>query len=352
MIIGQEFEPELLNSKQMGCVSFTQQYFKNGKLSSKNFSKAMLAAEQKLESIATKYRKKGWDIALGSSGTIKAIQEVLIGLGFEDGLITAKRLSKLIDTLNEFASIDDIQLAGLTDERKPVFAAGVAILAAIFQALKIDQMFFSDGALREGLLYEMEERFARSDIRMRTTENLAQKHRVDLEHAARVKGHAREMLEQVHSELGIKKKSELFDLLEWAALLHEVGLSINLRSFHRHSFYILLHSTLQGFNREQQLVLATLARFQRKALRLNELPEFNLYKQSDVLSLIKILRLSIVLNGQRNDDPLPDITLSIKGDEWMLTCTDEAWLDNNKLLHADLLEEQDRWASAKWTLTF
>ncbi|MBJ6962343.1 Ppx/GppA phosphatase family protein, partial [Vibrio cholerae] len=88
-------------------------------------------AEQKLESIATKYRKKGWDIALGSSGTIKAIQEVLIGLGFDDGLITAKRLSKLIDTLNEFASIDDIQLAGLTDERKPVFAAGVAILAAI-----------------------------------------------------------------------------------------------------------------------------------------------------------------------------------------------------------------------------
>ncbi|MCV5747107.1 exopolyphosphatase, partial [Escherichia coli] len=77
------------------------------------------------------------------SGTIKAIQEVLIGLGFEDGLITAKRLSKLIDTLNEFASIDDIQLTGLTDERKPVFAAGVAILAAIFQALKIDQMFFS-----------------------------------------------------------------------------------------------------------------------------------------------------------------------------------------------------------------
>ena len=99
------------------------------------------------------------------------------------------------------------------------------------------------------------------------------------------------------SELGIKKKSELFDLLEWAALLHEVGLSINLRSFHRHSFYILLHSTLQGFNREQQLVLATLARFQRKALKLQELPDFNLYKQSDVISLIKILRLSIPISA-------------------------------------------------------
>ncbi|MDF4871560.1 exopolyphosphatase, partial [Vibrio parahaemolyticus] len=110
--------------------------------------------------------------------------------------------------------------------------------------------------------------------------------------------------------------------------------------------------TLQGFNREQQLVLATLARFQRKALKLQELPDFNLYKQSDVISLIKILRLSIVLNGQRNEDPLPDITLSIKNDEWILTCTDEAWLENNKLLHADLQEEQERWDSAKWTLTF
>ncbi|MEX3072302.1 exopolyphosphatase [Vibrio alginolyticus] len=352
MIIGQEFEPELLNSKQMGCVSFTDQFFKNGKLSRKNFTKAMLAAEQKLESIASKYRKKGWDIALGSSGTIKAIQEVLVGLGFEDGLITAKRLDKLIETLCEFDSIDDIQLDGLTDDRKPVFAAGVAILAAIFEDLRIDQMFFSDGALREGLLYEMEERFARSDIRMRTTENLAQKHRVDLEHAARVKDQAREMLDQVHSELGIKKKSDLFDLLEWGALLHEVGLSINLRSFHRHSFYILFHSTLQGFNREQQLVLATLARFQRKGIKLTELPEFNLYKQSDILSLIKILRLSIVLNGQRNDEPLPEITLSVKDDEWKLTCTDKEWLENNKLLNADLQEEQLRWENAKWILTF
>jgi len=352
MIIGQEFEPELLNSKQMGCVSFTEQFFNNGKLSSKNFSKAILAAEQRMESIASKYRKKGWDIALGSSGTIKAIREVLIGLGYEDGLVTNKRLGKLIDTLCEFDSIDDIELVGLSDERKPVFAAGVAILSAIFQSLKINQMFFSDGALREGLLYEMEERFARSDIRMRTTENLAKQHRVDIEHAARVKGHAREMLSNVRAELGIKKKSELFDLLEWAALLHEVGLSISLRGFHRHSFYILLHSNLPGFNREQQLVLATLARFQRKSLKLSELPEFNLYKESDIINLIKILRLAIVVNGQRNDDPLPELTLSIQEDKWALTCAEQDWLENNKLLDADLQEEQQRWESAGWVLSF
>lgn len=217
MIIGKGFEAELLNSKQMGCVNFTERYFANGKLSRKNFAQAIVASEQKLESIASKYRKKGWQMAFGSSGTIKAIHEVLIGQGHEDGLITFERLSKLIEKLCEWDSIDDLQLPGLTDDRKPVFAAGVAILSAIFHGLNIKEMHFSDGALREGLLYEMEDRFKYSDIRLRTTENLAAKHLVDLEHAAKVKGHAREFLAQVANELGLPEGSELCDLLEWGA---------------------------------------------------------------------------------------------------------------------------------------
>ncbi|BCN23327.1 hypothetical protein VYA_05190 [Vibrio alfacsensis] len=141
-------------------------------------------------------------------------------------------------------------------------------------------------------------------------------------------------------------------MLEWAALLHEVGLSISLRGFHRHSFYILLHSNLPGFNREQQLLLATLARFQRKSLKLNELPEFNLYKQTDIINLIKVLRLSIVVNGQRSEEPLPELTLSVLDDEWRLTCSEDNWLEQNKLLGADLEEEQLRWNNVGWQLTF
>ena len=136
-------------------MSYTHQHFANGKLSKKNFAQAILAAEQKLESMASKYRKKGWQSAFGSSGTIKAIHEVLIGLGDEDGIITPDRLNKLIDKLCEWNKIDDIELPTLTDDRKPVFAAGVAILSAIYKDLHIKEMHFSDGALREGLLYEM-----------------------------------------------------------------------------------------------------------------------------------------------------------------------------------------------------
>lgn len=350
LIIGNDFEPELLNSKQMGCVNFTSRFFANGKITKKNINKAITACEQKLESIASSYRKKGWQIAYGSSGSIKAIREVLIGIGFEDGLITLNRLNTLIEMLCSFDSIDDIQLQGLSDERKQVFTAGVAILTAIFQTLKLSEMHYSDGALREGLLYEMESGFARSDLRMRTTENLAKKHLVDLEHAARVKGLASELLEQTHKALGIKRDSELANLLQWAALLHEVGLSISLRGFHRHTAYILQHTNMPGFNSEQQLLLASLTRYQRKSLKLTELPDFHLYSREQVINLIRLLRLAILINGQRNDDPLPEFTLEVNHDHWSLKGKEKDWLENNKLLSADLQSEQERWSQVNWKL--
>ena len=364
MIIGVGFEPQLLNSKQLGCVSYTNNFFANGKLSKKNFSKAILAAEQKLEALCKPYKKLGWDAVLGSSGTIKAIREVLIGMGHEDGMITLERLQQLVEELCNLDQIDDIKLEGLTEERKPVFAAGVAILLAIFESFDIKQMYFSDGALREGLMYEMEERFQRSDIRMRTAENLADKHKVDVSHAKNVRNQAERFLKQVGSPLEIKPNSELCSLLTWGALLHEVGLSISYKGFHRHSAYILQHTNMPGFNQEQQQVLAALVRFQRKALKLQEMPELTIYKKKQILPLIAILRLAIVLNGQRKEEnELPKLTLSVEmqdnhqneddsNHQWKINCDDENWLDNNRLLHADLQTEQQYWKNAGWTLSF
>ncbi|WP_417884295.1 exopolyphosphatase [Vibrio rumoiensis] len=364
MIIGSGFEPQLLNSKQLGCVSYTNKFFNNGKLSKKNFSKAILAAEQKLEALSKPYKKLGWDAVLGSSGTIKAIREVLIGMGHEDGIITLDRLQQLVEELCKLDQIDDIKLENLTDERKPVFAAGVAILLAIFESFSIKQMYFSDGALREGLMYEMEARFQRSDIRMRTAENLADKHQVDVSHAKNVRRQAERFLKQVGPTLEIKSKSELGSLLTWGALLHEVGLSISYKGFHRHSAYILQHTNMPGFNQEQQQVLAALVRFQRKALKLHEMPELTIYKKKQVLPLIAILRLAIVVNGQRKEEnELPKLTLSVVENtlnsedenmcqEWKLTCEDKSWLETNRLLQADLETEQQYWKNAGWHLSF
>jgi exopolyphosphatase/guanosine-5'-triphosphate,3'-diphosphate pyrophosphatase len=352
MIIGSGFNAEVVNSLQMGCVSYTNRFFDQGKISDKQIHKAILAAEQKLERVSAIYRYKGWQAGFGSSGTIKAVRDALIGLDHTDGIITPERLDELIGKISTFKTIEELDIKGLTDERKPVFVAGVAILKAIFNSLRIKSLDFSDGALREGLLYEMEDRLQFDDIRLRTTETLAKKHSVDLEHAAHVKGLAREFFEQITDKTLNKKQQQLAELLEWGALLHEVGQSISFQGFHKHSAYILTYTNMPGFNSEQQLVLATLARFHRKALKLQEMPSFSLYKKKQITELIQVLRLAVVLNGQRNDEITLSFKLDVDGDCWSLSTDNPNWLEENKLLCADLLTEQEYWASVNWELKF
>ncbi|RQW62275.1 exopolyphosphatase [Vibrio viridaestus] len=353
IIIGQGFEPQLVNSLQMGCVSYTERFFNKGKLTEKNFYKASLAAEQKLENLSAQYKKRGWEKAFGSSGTAKAIREAIVGLGHDDGIITQDRLDSLIQACLKANNLNELDVKNLSDDRKPVFVAGLAIMHAVFKSLKIKEMHFSDGALREGLLYEVEDTFKYDDIRIRTTENLANKHYVDLAHAHNVKALASEFFVQSASQLNLPKRTtdELFSLLKWAALLHEVGLSMSLQGYHKHSAYILRYTNMPGFNSEQQLVISTLARFHRKALKLGEMNEFTIYKKKHIIQLIRILRLAVVLNGQRNDSPLPSVSIDIsKDDEWSILCEDKDWLIDNKLLEADLNNEKGYWESAGWTL--
>lgn len=348
LVIGRDFTPALVNSKHMGCVSYNERFFKDGDISTKRFAQAQLAAELKLETIAKQYKEMGWEEAVGSSGTIKAIREVLKANGHEDGIITRKRLDSLIDQVLTVKNCQDLHLAGLSEDRRPVFAAGLAILSGVFHALGIEKMVFSDGALREGLLYEMEERFQHSDIRSRTAADLAERYHIDNQHADCVQQLAESLYLQAEPELGMKK-AELAILLSWAALLHEVGLSISHSGFHKHSAYILQNTNLPGFNQEQQTVLATLTRFHRKSLKLEEMPEFTLYKTKHIYPLIRALRLACVLNVQRAGEPAPEVKLEAKDDCWSLTFA-EGWLANSRLLAADLEQEQAYWESAGWKL--
>ncbi|WP_407331257.1 exopolyphosphatase [Enterovibrio sp. 27052020O] len=349
LVIGRGFNPTLVNSKRMGCVSFNERFFKDGQISHKRFAAAQLATELKLESMAHQYIKHGWEEAVGSSGTIKSIREVLIADGHDDGIVTRKRLDNLIDQVLSVKSSDELALPGLTPDRQPVFAAGLAILSGVFHALNIEKMVFSDGALREGLLYEMEERFQHSDIRSRTAADLAERYHIDQEHAERVQEMAENLYLQAEPQLG-SKKAELSILMSWAALLHEVGLSISHSGFHKHSAYILQNTNLPGFNQEQQTVLATLTRFHRKTLKLGEMPEFALFKLKHIFPLIRALRLACVLNVQRSGDPLPEVKIEADNDHWSLVFPQD-WLSQNRLLAADLETEQAYWSAAGWTLT-
>ena len=351
IVAGQGFTPTTMQSLPMGCVNFTQRFFADKILTPEKFAIACTAAIRLIEPVVNEYRSVTWEIAFGSSGTAKSIKEVLIGLGFTDGSITPQRLSYLKNRLCEFDTSDDINLSGLSDERKAVFAAGVSILSAVMDILDIKELHFSDGALREGVLYDMEERFKDIDIRTRTAETLISRYHVDLTHGERVKKLAVTLLKQAQSQINIPVHRELFDLLGWSALLHEVGQSISFQGYHRHSAYLLKHTTMPGFNAEQQRLLSLLARNQRKAIKLRELPELYLFTEEQVTLLIRALRLAIILNRQRSQSPIPEINLRIETREcWSLTGSSLDWLTNHQLISYELAEEQERWKNVGWTL--
>lgn len=343
LVIGEDFEPLLSESRRMGCVSFAQQFFPTGEISKHNFKRARLAAAQKLETLAWQYRIQGWQYALGASGTIKAAHEVLVAMGEKDGLITLERLDCLVEQVLQFKNFSALNLPGLSEDRQSVFVPGLAILCGVFDALAIRDLRLSDGALREGVLYEMEGRFRHQDIRSRTAISLAEHYNIDREQAKRVLETTELLYAQWMAQNTKLVQPQLEALLRWAAMLHEVGLSINHSGMHRHSAYILQNTNLPGFTQEQQLLLALLVRSHRKAVKLEELPRLNLFKKKYYLPLIQLLRLSTLLNNQRQSTTTPE-TLRLETDDshWTLRFP-AGYLAQNSLVQLDIEREQEYW---------
>lgn len=351
MVIGEDFDPLLVESRRMGCVSFARQFFPNGEISKDNFQRARLAAAQKLENMAWQYRIQGWQAALGASGSIKAAHEVLIALGEKDGLITAERLELLRNEVLKYKHFSELALPGLSEDRQAVFVPGLSILCGVFDALAIKQLRLSDGALREGVLYEMEGRFRHQDIRSRTARSLAEHYNIDHEQAYRVLSTVQQLYAQWMAQNSKLVHPQLEALLNWAAMLHEVGLSINHSGMHRHSAYILQNTNLPGFNQEQQLLLATLVRFHRKGVKLDELPRLTLFKKKQYIPLIQILRLAALLNNQRQSTTTPEsLELETNGFHWILRFP-QGYLQQNNLVQLDVEKEQSYWKDVEgWSL--
>ena len=351
LVIGEDFEPKLVESRRMGCVSFAQMYFMGGTINGENFRRARMAATQMLESLAWQFRIQGWNVALGASGSIKAAHEVLIASGEKDGFITPERLEKLVAEVLKYKNFSELSLPGLSEERKAVFVPGLAILCGVFDALAIRELRLSDGALREGVLYEMEGRFRHQDIRSRTAQSLASQYNIDREQARRVLETTTQIYEQWLAQNAKLANPQLAALLKWAAMLHEVGLNINHSGMHRHSAYILQNSDLPGFNQEQQLMMATLVRCHRKAIKLDDLPRFTLFKKKQYLPLVQILRLGVLLNNQRQATTTPPtLRLTTDANHWTLSFPHD-WFSQNALVLLDLEKEQEYWeAVTGWRL--
>lgn len=337
-IIGDGFDPVALESLHMGCVAYSKRFFPDGQITTKRFQQAVLAAKNELLNIVKPYKKLGWQQIVGTSGTIKATAQVLQLNGWTEEGITREGLNRLAKHLLKFKTLDQVEMTGLKPERARVFPAGVAILQGIFELLDIDQMEFTDGALREGILHDLVGRYSDQDIREKTVAALKERHQIDPLQADNVAATADSLYQQTRKDWKLNTDG-LHQLLKWAAQLHETGLSISHSQFHKHGAYLLQHSDLSGFSRHQQSMLAVLVRGHRRKFPMQE---FLLQPESMQTSLVRLailLRLAVLLNHSRPDEAHQQVKITAKGNDIQLKFGSD-WLESNPLTQADLEQEQ------------
>ncbi len=340
LIIGKGFKTRYMQSLYMGCVSMTQARFADGRITRKAVKRALLDVQMELEPVVAKFRKLGWDRPIGASGTIRAVDRVVRAAGWSREGITLTALQQLKDSLIALGHVDKLnRLPGLSEERVPVFAGGLMVLLGTFEALGIERMEVSNGALREGLLYELVGRIRDEDIRSRSIDELAQRYRLDSEHAAQVKKDARNLLSQVAESWQLQGKSWR-QLLGWAAQIYEIGLSIAHSQYHKHGAYIAEYSDLAGFSRQEQKLLATLIRAHRRKFPVAIFRELPKSQRRPMQHLAVLLRLAVLFHRSRNSDAVPKVKLKAKKDMLELRFPD-GWLEQHPLTNSDLEQEAE-----------
>lgn len=337
-IIGKAFKPLALDSLMMGCVAFEREFFGNGVITAARFDACRMRCLLELQRISASFCKIGWRKAIGSSGTIQSVVEVLRAQGYDDGQITRARLQKIRNELIAMGHANNIRYNGLSDERRAIFAPGVAILLASFESLGITSLETTDAALREGVLFELVGRFSQLDVRERSVFGLMHRHHVDLEQAERVQQTAMNLFSQVAAHWKIIDP-EWSALLGWAARLHEIGLAISYVQMHKHGEYLLRHSDIDGFSQAEKSVLAALVRNHRRKFYLPAFDSVPVQWQGLARYITVILRLSVILHHSRSDENMPKLKLQASRKRLHLHVS-ARWLAQHALIAAELEEEK------------
>lgn len=350
LIIGRGPDPRLMESVGLGCVVHQQLHFEDGVITRARFRQARLAARVALEFLEHRYRKSGWDLAIGASGTVRGVWRVLREQGWSDQEITREGLEKLISLVIRRGKVAALDFPALREDRRPVFAGGLAVLAGVFDSLGLERMGTSDRALREGLVYDLLGRLSDRDVRDRAVQAMAARYDVDAGHADSVRGTALKLLRQARTGWDLDPKlSEA--LLGWAASLHEIGLVIAHSQYHKHGEYILRHADLQGFSQTDQRLLAALVRLHRSKFTMGALDELPSALVEPIQRLAMLFRLACLLHRSRAPGLRPPLRLSVQRRRLDLQFGSN-WLQTHPLTQADLEQEAQYLSTLQIQLRF
>lgn len=341
MILGHGRHPRQAESFQVGSVSLSMKYFPEGRYTEAGFRAAQIAAGAELEEALEPFARQHWTEALGSSGTVGAVAQLLVANGVsKDGSITPDGLRWCMEQCLQAQRHDDLALAGLKPERRAVLGGGLAILYTLAVHFGIDRLLPTRGALRQGVIFDLDERLdaARSarhkDMRDASVHQLQRRFGVDEAQAGRVQQIALQLYHDAWPEADLEAVREL----GWSAALHEIGMMVSHHDHHRHSAYLLAHVDAPGFSQSQQRRVGELVLGQRGGLRKLE----TAMEQESVAWQVLCLRLAVILCHARGDVS-PQAARLHRSSRSALLALDARWAEAHpRTLHL-LNEEVDTW---------
>jgi len=341
MIVGHGQRPWAAESFAVGCVNLSQRFFGDGRLGAHAFRAAQIAAGAELEEAQATFRPERWDHALGASGTVGAVSQIVAAAGLSDGRITPAGLRWCIERCIEAGRSDVLALPGLRADRRPVLAGGLAILYTLATQFGIDTLQPARGALRQGVIVDLHERIHGAlgtqpgDVRDASVAELQRRFAADAAQAARVAKVALALFDDAVPDADIETRREL----AWAAALHEVGLVVSHHDHHRHSAYLIAHADAAGFSQSQQRRLGQLVLGQRGGLRKIE-PQL---ASATFAWQLLCLRLAAIMCHARADVDARALELRVRGRDARLAFPRDGAATRLRTLYL-LQEEAAVWA--------
>ncbi|AUZ04002.2 Ppx/GppA phosphatase [Vitreoscilla sp. C1] len=340
-VIGNDLQPDIMESLPLGCVSYSTRFFPDGKVTAERFEQAVASARIEIQRISQDLKQHGWDFAIGSSGSARSIRDVIDAYKLSKHDLDVASMRMIAKKVINAGSTRKAKLLGMKSDRIEVFAGGLAVMVAVFEELNLDAMSVTDAALRDGVFFDMMGRDLERDLRDETVELFQSLYHVDVAQANRVKQIAKQCFAGLSQSLPNSQLQIWNEYLDWAASLHEVGMSIAHSGYHKHSAYILDHADMFGFSRQEQHLLAVLVLSHRGDIK----------KLVDVVTdeqwwpAVFAMRLAALFCRSRKDLIFPDNT-SLYYDAASKTCVlqiSAQWLQDNPLIAGSLAQEVLQW---------
>jgi exopolyphosphatase/guanosine-5'-triphosphate,3'-diphosphate pyrophosphatase len=264
-------------SFKTGVIRLTERFVKSDPLDKRDERRLVKHIRREMDAYLTNLAARGFDRVVGTSGTILSLGSLALAETGErvdevrHQRVPAKAIHRLRKRLVELDIEQRLQMPAMDPRRADLSVGGGILLDTILRGLGAEEITLCDLALREGLVLDYINRNKARirkvdrypDIRRRSIVELGERCNYWSEHAQQVARLALSIFDQTRQAHGLKDRER--EWLEYAALLHDVGVHISYERHHRHSYYLIKHGDLRGFEPQEIEVIALVARYHRQA---------------------------------------------------------------------------------------